>query len=75
MSFGNCPVLSLAKAREPRGIVHEALALGLDPAEERKAKERQARARRSETFMIISDEWLDRLTLEGRASKTLAKLS
>ncbi|WP_371863214.1 tyrosine-type recombinase/integrase [Novosphingobium sediminis] len=48
--------------------------MGLDPAEERKAREREARVRRSETFKVISDEWLERLTLEGRAAKTLAKL-
>ncbi len=74
LSFGKFPDLSLAKAREVRDIAREALALGLDPAEERKAREREAKARRSETFKVISDEWLDRLTLEGRASKTLAKL-
>lgn len=74
LSFGNFPDLSLAKAREVRDIAREALALGLDPAEERKAREREARIRRSETFKVISDEWLDRLTLEGRATKTLAKL-
>lgn len=74
LSFGKFPDLSLAKAREVRDIAREALALGLDPAEERKAREREARAKRSETFKIISEEWLDRLTLEGRATKTLAKL-
>lgn len=37
LSFGKFPDLSLAKAREVRDIAREALALGLDPAEERKA--------------------------------------
>jgi len=74
LSFGKFPDLSLAKAREVRDIAREALALGLDPAKERKAREREARIRGAETFKVISDEWLDRLTLDGRASKTLAKL-
>lgn len=73
LSFGKFPDLSLAKAREVRDIAREALALGLDAAEERKAGEREAGAKRSETFTIISEEWLDRLTLEGRATRTLAK--
>jgi len=56
------------------GIAREALALGRDPAEDRKAKEREAKAKQDETFKVISDEWLERLTREGRAPKTLAKL-
>lgn len=74
LSFGNFPGLSLAKARELRAAAREALALGRDPAEERKAREREATARLTETFGVISEEWLDRLQLEGRAEKTLAKL-
>ncbi|WP_264419286.1 tyrosine-type recombinase/integrase [Novosphingobium sp. KCTC 2891] len=74
LSFGNFPDLSLAKARELRAAAREALALGRDPAEERKAREREATARLIETFGVISEEWLDRLQLEGRAEKTLAKL-
>lgn len=74
LAFGNYPDLSLAKARELRGIAREALALARDPAEDRKAREREADAKLAETFKYISDEWLQRLTLEGRAAKTLAKL-
>jgi integrase len=74
LAFGNFPDLSLAKARELRAVAREALALGRDPAEDRKAKEREAKARSAETFKLISDEWLERLALEGRAQKTLAKL-
>lgn len=74
IAFGSYPDLSLAKARELRGVAREALALGRDPAEDRKAKEREAKAKQDETFKIISDEWLERLSREGRAPKTLAKL-
>lgn len=74
LAFGNFPDLSLAKARELRATAREALALGRDPAEERKAKDREQNARLTETFGIISQEWLDRLKLEGRADNTLAKL-
>ena len=44
LAFGNFPDLSLAKARELRAAAREALALGRDPAEERKAKERETKA-------------------------------
>ena len=50
------------------------MADGLDPAEVRKAKIREARAKSEETFKAIADEWFSRLEVEGRAPKTLQKM-
>ena len=74
LSFGSYPEVSLAKAREKRTAAREALADGQDPAEVRKAKVREAKAKSEETFKAIADEWLARLEIEGRAPKTLQKM-
>ena len=74
LSFGNYPDVTLAKAREKRASAREFLADGLDPAEVRKARAREAKAKSEETFKAIGEEWLDRLELEGRAPKTLEKM-
>ena len=74
LSFGNYPDVSLAKAREKRSEAREALADGRDPAEVRKEKVREQRAKAEETFRAIADEWFSRLALEGRAPKTLQKM-
>ena len=74
LSFGSYPEVSLAKAREKRTAAREALADGQDPAEVRKAKVREAKAKSEETFKAIADEWLTRLEIEGRAPETLQKM-
>ena len=74
LSFGSYPDVSLAKAREKRSAAREALAEGLDPSEVRKEEARDAKARSEETFKAIADEWLERLEIEGRATKTLQKM-
>ena len=74
LSFGSYPEVSLAKAREKRTAAREALADGQDPAELRKAKVREAKAKSEETFKAIANEWLARLEIEGRAAKTLQKM-
>jgi integrase len=74
LSFGSYPEVSLAKAREKRTAAREALADGQDPAEVRKVKVREAKAKSEETFKAIANEWLARLEIEGRAPKTLQKM-
>lgn len=74
LSLGSYPDVSLAKAREKRSAAREAMADGLDPAEVRKARIREAKARSEDTFKAIADEWVSRLEIEGRAPKTLQKM-
>lgn len=74
LALGSYPEVSLAKAREKRSAAREAMADGLDPAEVRKAKIREARAKSEETFKAIADEWFNRLEVEGCSPKTLQKM-
>lgn len=74
LSFGNYPDVTLAKAREKRNAARESLADGLHPAEVRKARVREAKAKAEETFSAVGEEWFGRLVLEGRAPKTIEKM-
>jgi integrase len=74
LAFGKFPDLSLIKARERRAAAREALVDGLDPAEVRRLKAREEKAKSEETFRAIGEEWYRRLELEGRAAKTLQKM-
>jgi len=69
LSFGNYPDVTLAKAREKRNAARESLADGLHPAEVRKARVREAKAKAEETFSAVGEEWFGRLVLEGRAPR------
>ncbi|NKJ02063.1 Arm DNA-binding domain-containing protein [Novosphingobium sp. SG707] len=68
LSLGNYPDLPLAKARAMRAAAREALAEGRDPAQIRKDKQREERARSQDTFRAISKEWLGKLERDGRST-------
>lgn len=74
LSLGNYPDLPLAKARAMRAAAREALAEGRDPAQIRKDKQREERARSQDTFQAISKEWLGKLERDGRSTSTISKL-
>jgi hypothetical protein len=55
MSFGQCPDVSLADARERLAAARKLLAGGVDPMEQRKAE----KAARSDSFESVAALWLD----------------
>ena len=57
LSFGQYPVVSLADARESRGVAKKNLSTGLDPNAIKKAKLRQEKEDESNTFRLIAIEW------------------
>lgn len=73
LAFGVYPDVSLAHARAKRDAARKILAAGEDPVEWRKRQEREAKAKASDTFKVIAEEWVARLETEGRADSTLKK--
>lgn len=73
MVFGDYPHVGLAKARALRDDAKSKLAAGLDPGEEKKNAKRVADAAIKETFVVIADEYLDKLRAEEKAQATLDK--
>lgn len=73
LAFGPYPILSLADARERRDEAKKLLAKGVDPSEAKKQAKR-AQAQSGDTFRAIAEEYVSKLTQEGRAKATLNKL-
>lgn len=73
LALGPYPVLSLADARERRGEAKKLLAKDVDPSEAKRQAKR-AQAQSEDTFRAIAQEYVSKLTQEGRAEATLTKL-
>jgi len=59
MSFGQCPDVSLADARERHGSARKILAAGVDPMAKRKAEKVAGMAAASGSFRTVALLWID----------------
>lgn len=70
MSFGTYPLVTLADAREKRGVARKQVANGIDPVAEKKAQKLAQKLSVENSFEAISREWhthkADRWTLAYR---------
>jgi integrase len=73
LAFGVYPTVSLAEAREKRDAAKKQLAAGIDPAAQRKLDKIAAAESHKNTFRLVADEWLEKLSREGKAPATLDK--
>jgi integrase len=73
LAFGVYPAVSLAEAREKRDAAKKQTANGIDPAVQRKLDKIAAAETRKHTFRLVADEWVEKLTREGKAPTTLEK--
>lgn len=74
LSLGVWPEVTLAEAREKRDTARKQIAEGLDPQAERKLKRIRAQIDANITFKAIAEEWVLKITREGRADRTLGKV-
>lgn len=73
ISFGRWPEVTLADAREKTLRARRCLADGIDPCEQKKLDRIAASIAQANTFKAISDEWLEKVSLEERAPMTIRK--
>ena len=73
LALGPYPILPLADARQRRDEAKRLLAKGVDPSEAKK-QAKKAQAELKDTFRAIAEEFLSKVTQEGRAEATLTKL-
>ncbi|MDE2113215.1 MAG: DUF4102 domain-containing protein [Alphaproteobacteria bacterium] len=72
LSLGAYPLFSLSEARGARDVAKKQIALGLDPSVRRREEEAENETP-SDTFKAIAEEFVSKLTREGRAEATLIK--
>lgn len=75
LAHGAYPDVSLALARERRDEARKLLAIGIDPADHRKAEKAAGEERAGNSFEVIAREWLDRQTwVDSYKTKVVAWL-
>ncbi len=72
--FGVWPDVGLAAARELRDEARRQLAVGLDPAAEKRIATLARKVAADNTFKTIAEEWVTKSEREGRAPITLDKI-
>lgn len=73
LSIGPYPEISLAEARRRRDEAREQIALGKDPAREKRQAKYRAQVAAGDTFAEIGREYLDKRIREGMAKATTIK--
>jgi len=76
LALGSYEYVSLKEARERKSEAKKLLASGIDPGEAKKARrvtDANKAAADANTFGVIADEYIEKITREGRADATLQK--
>jgi len=74
LAIGSYPVVTLQAARDERTEAKRLLLEGTDPSEAKKAEKRQRRIAAGNTFQAVADEYVEKLTKEGRSPRTISKI-
>lgn len=73
LSLGKYPHISLKVARQRRDTAKLQIDTGVDPAQQKQEQKLKAKLGAENSFRAISQEYLDKITQEGRAEATLSK--
>lgn len=74
LALGVWPEVSLAEAREKRDATRKLIADGIDPAAEKKLRRMRAQFDAGNSFKSVAEEWITKITREGRAAITIEKV-
>lgn len=75
LSFGAYPTITLADARGRREAAKRMLASGIDPGAQRRFEKAARSVAAANTFTSVADEYIAKLTQEGRAEATIKKVT
>jgi len=73
LSLGKYPQISLKVARQKRDAAKLQIDTGVDPAQQKQEQKLKAKLGAENSFRAISQEYLHKITQEGRAEATLSK--
>jgi integrase len=74
LALGVWPEVGLAEAREKRDAARKMVEEGRDPCAEKKLRKIRAQFDAATTFKAVAEEWITKITREGRAEVTLDKV-
>lgn len=74
LALGVWPEVGLAEAREKRDAARKRIAEGVDPAAEKKLRKIRAQFDSNNSFKSVAEEWITKITREGRADITVEKI-
>lgn len=74
LALGVWPEVGLAEVREKRDAARKLVAEGRDPGAEKKLRRIRAQFDASTSFKAVAEEWITKITREGRADVTLDKV-
>lgn len=73
LSLGVYPDVSLKEARKRRNEARTLLANGVDPSNAKKEQEQSAKLDAANTFAAIAEEYIQKISREGKAAVTIRK--
>jgi integrase len=73
LSLGAYPDISLKEARRLRDEARSAKAAGVDPAKEKREAKRAAKLGADNSFVVIAEEYIEKMVKEGLAEATISK--
>ena len=73
LGLGRYLDVSLKEARTRRDAARQQLALGIDPAEEKRHAAAATIVATTNSFAVVADEYLDKASVEGREAVTIKK--
>lgn len=75
VAFGAYPKISLAAARTKKEEARKLLVEGIDPCVRYRVEKLNKQISAANTFSVLADEFIEKLTKEGRAEATITKIS
>ena len=74
LALGVWPEVGLAEAREKRDAARKRIAEGVDPGAEKRLRKIRAQFDANNSFKSVAEEWITKITREGRADITVEKI-
>ena len=73
LSLGQYPLTTIDEARQKRDEARSLVADGQDPVAMKRQAELEARITQATTFEVVAEEYIEKMTMEGRSAATVTK--
>lgn len=73
LSLGRYPDVPLKEARRRRDLARQTLAMGVDPAEQKKQEALESALNAANSFEVVGNDYLEKMCRDGREAVTIGK--